>query len=51
MNAALYFFFVENNDNRPTGSIETSPEFKFGIMEWVTNWTFMITQTHFYCSF
>ena len=37
MNAAFNFFFVENNDTGPTGSIETSPEFKFGIMEWVTN--------------
>ena len=36
---------------RPTGSIGTSPEFKFGILERVTNWTFMITQTHFYWSF
>ena len=32
---------------RPTGLIGTSPEFRFGIMEWVTNWTFTITQTHF----
>ena len=32
---------------RPTGLIWTSPEFRFGIMEWVTNWTFTITQTHF----
>ena len=31
---------------RPTGLIGTSPEFRFGIMEWVTNWTFTITQTH-----
>ena len=36
---------------RPTGSIGTSPEFKFGIMEWVTNWTFTITQTLFIVHF
>ena len=29
------------------GLIGTSLEFKFGIMEWVTKWTFTITQTHF----
>ena len=51
-NRRLLMRILKRNEiTRPMVSIGTSPEFKFGIMEWVTNWTFTITQTHFYCSF